>query len=92
MGCFPLDEAQWIKVAPGLYRNDTIYKTILHSKWEFVDRFSFVFDGKLNRMNHSVKAPRVAWKKPDELQVGEWTYRPDDNNAYFTSKSIRIAP
>jgi HEAT repeat protein len=83
VGSLPLDESQWTKVGPGLYRNDTIYKTILHSKWEFVDRFSFIFDGKLNRMNHSVKAPKVTWKKPEELQIGEWTYQADDNNSYY---------
>jgi hypothetical protein len=82
-GSVALDPQSWTRVGPGLYRNVTLFKTVLHSKWEFVARFSFVFDGKLQRMNHSVKAPKVPWKAPAELQPGQWTYRQDDADAYY---------
>ncbi len=87
-GCLPLEPKDWTQVGPGLYRNVKLFQTILHSKWEFVARFSFIFDGKLERMNHSVKAPKVPWKSPRELRPGEWTYRQDDGDAYY----IQIDP
>ena len=44
-----------------------------------VGRVSFIFDGKLNRMNHSIKAHGVPWKKTSDLQPGEWTYQEPAN-------------
>jgi hypothetical protein len=87
-GSAPLAPRDWQQVGPGLYRNATLFRTVLHSSWEFVARFSFIFDGKLQRMSHSVKAPKVPWKTPAELQPGQWTYRQDDADAYY----IKIDP
>ena len=87
-GCVPLEPKDWTAVGPGLYRNVKLFGIVLHAKWEFVARFSFIFDGKLVRMNHSVKAPKVPWKSPGELRPGQWTYRQDDGNAYY----IKIDP
>jgi hypothetical protein len=87
-GSVPLDAKDWTQAGPGLYRNTTLFSTVLHSNWEFVARFSFLFDGKLQRMNHSVKAPKTSWKLPAELHPGQWTCRQDDGNAYY----IKIDP
>lgn len=87
-GCVPLELADWKEVGSGLYRNAAIFKTVLHSYEEWVERFSFVIDGKLIRMNHSVKAPGVAWKAPADLKPGEWTYQKEDEHAFV----IKIDP
>lgn len=100
-GSVPLDVKDWKEVAPELYsadgeslvRNTWRPKDLKNKDWikAWVDRFSFVFDGKLNRMNHSVKAPGVPWKVPAELKPGEWTYQEPDTHLlgrYF----IRIDP
>jgi len=100
-GCVPLDTNQWKEMAPGLYAAEAeeLFKAAMRPKdlknleWidAWVGRFSFVFNGKLNRMNHSVKAPAVPWKAPADLQPGEWTYQ-EPASHLFGRYYIRIDP
>ena len=89
-GSVPLDPKDWQEVGPGLYRNLTVFQqtTKMYKSDEWVVRLSFVFDGKLNRMGHSLKAPAAPCKKPSDLQPGEWTYQKEDGNSYY----IKIDP
>ena len=87
-GSVPLDPKDWQEVAPGLYRNLTIFQYTLHKSEDWVDCFCFVFEGRLNRMGHSQKAPRSPYKKPSELQPGEWTYQKEDEHTFY----IKIDP
>ena len=87
-GSIPLDPEDWQEVGPGLYRNLTIFQNTLHKSEDWVACFCFVFDGGLNRMGHSQKAPRSPYKKPSELQPGEWIYQKEDEHAVY----IKIDP
>lgn len=100
-GAVPLDPKHWKEVSPGLwsaeaedlFRNTMRPKDFKDRGWvdAVVGRFSFVFDGKLNRMNHSIKAPGVPWKKPEELKPGEWTYQEPESHLFGTY-FIKIDP
>ncbi|MBN2456322.1 MAG: hypothetical protein JXB29_07300 [Sedimentisphaerales bacterium] len=82
-GSVPLKLADWQQVSAGLYRNTTIFPEVLHSHEDWMLRFCFIFNGKLNRMGHSLKAPSIPYKKPEELQPGEWTYQKDEQAFYI---------
>ena len=100
-GSVPLDPKDWKEVAPGLYAGESAEffkpymrpKDLQNAEWAdaCVGRFSFIFDGKLNRMNHSVKAPAVPWKAPVDLKPGEWTYEPPPNKL-FGRYYVKIDP
>lgn len=78
-----IDPADWIMVAPGLYRNTTLFAHPLHKLEEWVWRFFVVFDGRVNRMDRCSKGNNVPWKTPADLQPGEWTYQKDDEHAFY---------
>ncbi len=81
-GCEPIDPNDWVMVEPGLYKNEAIFKKNLQSSEDWVTRFSFVMDGKLNRMGHSLKSPSDPYLKPAQLQEGQWTYDISDHSYY----------
>lgn len=72
-GCDPLVTAGWNEVSPGLYRHDDL----LPLTDAIIDRWFFLWDGKLNRMNRCSKGPSEPLKSPDALQPGEWTFVKD---------------
>jgi hypothetical protein len=98
-GAIPIDPNDWTQVEPGLYSADgeKLFRNISgkantrESVDALVARFSFIFDGKLNRMNHSVKARAVQWKATSDLQPGEWTYKEPPNHLFGTY-FIRLDP
>ena len=79
-GSVPLEAKDWKEISPGLYAAESAEffkpymrpKDLQNAEWAdaCVGRVSFIFNGKLNRMNHSVKAPAVPWKAPAALQPG----------------------
>ena len=69
-GCDPLDPQGWIEVEPGLFRNDDL----MPLTDAIIDRWFFVMDGQLNRMQRCSKGPSQPLKMPQELQPGEWTF------------------
>lgn len=82
-GARPLDLADWTMVSPGLYRNTTLFARPLHKLEEWVWRYFFIFDGRVNRMGRCSKGNNAPWKAPADLQPGEWTYQKDDEHAFY---------
>ena len=74
-GSEPLDPAQWVQVAPGLYRCDHLLpEKLLTQDNAVVERWFMLFDGQMNHMGRSRKGKSLPLKKIAELQPGEWTY------------------
>jgi hypothetical protein len=69
----PLSPDDWTETAPGLFRCDHL----LRLDDAIIQRWFFVWDGKMNHMGRTSKGPRTELKKPEELQPGEWTYVKD---------------
>lgn len=72
-GCDPLEPSAWKEETPGLFRHDDL----LPLTDAIVDRWFFLWDGKLNRMNRCSKGPSEPLKSPDMLKPGEWTFVKD---------------
>lgn len=72
-GCDPLDPKDWFEVEPGLIRHDDL----LPLTDAIIDRWFFVLDGRLNRMQRCSKGPSEPLKSPQDLQSGEWTFVKD---------------
>lgn len=84
-GCDALRPAEWTQAGPGLFRSESLYAT-LKGQPSVVDRVFFRFDGKMQHMGRTSKGPKAAFKKPEELQPGEWTLVEGPNVFY-----VRIA-
>ena len=72
-GCDQLEPSAWKEEAPGLFRHDDL----LPLTDAIIDRWFFLWDGKLNRMNRCSKGPSEPLKSPDMLKPGEWTFVKD---------------
>ena len=72
-GCDPLDPQGWVEVEPGLFRNDDL----MPLTDAIIDRWFFVMEGQLNRMQRCSKGPSQPLKMPQDLQPGEWTFIKD---------------
>ena len=72
-GCDPLDPGGWVEIEPGLFRNDDL----MPLTDAIIDRWFFVMDDHLNRMQRCSKGPSQPLKMPQELQPGEWTFIKD---------------
>ena len=72
-GCDPLDPTGWVGVEPGLFRNDNL----MPLTDAIIDRWFFVMNGKLNRMNRCSKGPSESLKAPGDLKPDEWTFVKD---------------
>ena len=82
-GSDPLNPADWQQTAPGLYRNDHLFKAD-----DFVLlRWYFIFDGRMSHMGRCSKGTRAPFKKPGDLQPGEWTFAAAEHAFY-----VRIDP
>jgi hypothetical protein len=82
-GSEPLDPATWSEVAPGLFKNDALLARLDDA---ITGRWFFLFDGKIQRMGRSSKGKTVAFKKPEELKPGEWTFIKDPSREQPPSK------
>jgi hypothetical protein len=83
-----LQPAEWEQVSPGLYRNDRLYRPqVLAPEHGVVERWFYLFDGRMNHMGRSSKAPSPPLKRPEDLKPGEWTIVVKDHAFY-----IRIDP
>ena len=94
-GCDPLDPRGWVEIEPGLFRNDDL----MPLTDAIIDRWFFVMDGQLNRMQRCSKGPSQPLKMPQELQPGEWTFIKDSDRTraaragyIFGSFWIRLPP
>jgi hypothetical protein len=83
-GSEPLNPDDWPEVAPGLFRNDHL----LRLDDAVIQRWFFLWDGKMNHMGRSSKGLRPDFKKPEELQPGEWTFLRDDSRKVAGSAQV----
>ncbi|MDR3404719.1 MAG: hypothetical protein P4L99_19605 [Chthoniobacter sp.] len=83
-GSEALNPADWPEVSPGLFRNDNL----LRLDDAVIQRWFFLWDGKMNHMGRSSKGLRPAFKKPEELQPGEWTFIKDETRSGPNSAQI----
>ncbi|MEP6670021.1 MAG: hypothetical protein ABJF10_12755 [Chthoniobacter sp.] len=83
-GSDALNPADWPEVSPGLFRNDNL----LRLDDAVLQRWFFLWDGKMNHMGRTSKGLRPDLKKVEELQPGEWTFVKDD--ARSVPKSAQI--
>lgn len=72
-GCDPLDAEGWTETEPGLFHNSDL----MPLTDAIIDRWFFVMDGKLNRMNRCSKGPSEQLRTPEALKPGEWTFVKD---------------
>ena len=82
-GAAPLQEKDWEKTGPDLYRSTTLHG----NRKNIVYRLFFIFDGVVNRMGTSSKGPRTPFLSPGALQAGQWTYVESEGAFY-----VRTAP
>jgi hypothetical protein len=76
-GSDALNVADWPEVSPGLFRNDNL----LRLDDAVIQRWFFLWDGKMNHMGRTSKGLRPDFKKPEELQSGEWTFIKDETRS-----------
>lgn len=83
-GADPLNPADWPEVSPGLFRNDNL----LRLDDAVIQRWFFLWDGRMNHMGRTSKGLRPDFKRPEELQPGEWTFIKDDTRKVPNSAQI----
>lgn len=88
-GSAPLDPAQWIEETPGLFRADNLLPKINDA---IIQRWFFLWNGRMNHMGRTSKGYRTDLKKPEELKPGEWTFvhhpEKDDQGSFY----LKLAP
>jgi hypothetical protein len=84
-GSDPLDTAQWKEVSPGLFAADNLLPSLNDA---LIGRWFFLFDGRMQLMNRTSKGRSAPFKKPGELQPGEWTFVKDPAREKPSSKQI----
>ena len=78
-GSDPIDPTKWTEISPGLFKNEELLPRLDDA---ITGRWFFLFNGKMQLMNRTSKGRSAPYKKPEELQPGEWTFikgppRPD---------------
>lgn len=82
-----IDPKTWKKVSPGLFENDNLMPSLnLATLW----RWFFVMDGKMNRMGRVSKGKSEAFKNPEDLKAGEWTFVTIEEPPKGTSDSEKV--
>ncbi|MDZ4289023.1 MAG: hypothetical protein U0984_13735 [Prosthecobacter sp.] len=77
------DLASWENLGGDLYRK----AKLLRMDDGVLMRWFMLFDGKMQRMGRCSKGPTLALKKPEDLQLNEWTFVAADDALY-----IRVKP
>ncbi|QDV17216.1 hypothetical protein Pan153_18510 [Gimesia panareensis] len=70
-GSDPLDIRQWKEVKPDLYRCEKLLPALSGA---MLQRWFFVWNGKMVHMGRTSKGPSQEFKQPEDLQPGEWTF------------------
>lgn len=84
-GSEPLDPAVWTETSPGLFQCDHL----LPHDDAVIQRWFFLWDGKMNHMGRTSKGHRPDFKKPEDLKPGEWSYVKDTQNPPADHRFIR---
>ena len=74
-GCDRLNPDSWSEVEPGLFASHDL----LPLTDAMIDRWFFVFNGRLNRMSRCSKGPSEPLKAPGDLLPFEWTFTKDND-------------
>jgi hypothetical protein len=77
------DLSTWENIGNDLYRK----VKLLRMDDAVLGRWFMLFDGKVQRMGRCSKGPSLPLKKPEDLQVNEWTFVKDEDALY-----IRVKP
>jgi len=72
-GADALNPDGWKEVSAGLFKNDNL----LRLDDAVIQRWFFLWDGKMNHMGRTSKGLRPDFKKPEDLQPGEWSFIKD---------------
>lgn len=70
-GSDPIDLTQWAEVKPDLYRCESLMPALSDA---ILQRWFFLWNGKMVHMGRTSKGPSEEFKKPEDLQPGEWTF------------------
>ncbi|WP_417385775.1 hypothetical protein [Gimesia sp.] len=70
-GSEPIDVTQWAEVKTDLYRCENLMPALSDA---ILQRWFFLWDGKMVHMGRTSKGPSKEFKQPDDLQPGEWTF------------------
>jgi len=70
-GSEPVRAAEWEALGGGLFRKSDLVPSLNDA---MLGRWFFLWDGRMNTMGRTSKGPKAAFKKPTELQPGEWTH------------------
>lgn len=70
-GSDPIDLTQWAEVKPDLYRCENLMPALSDA---ILQRWFFLWNGKMVHMGRTSKGPSEEFKKPEDLQPGEWTF------------------
>lgn len=70
-GSDPIDVTQWAEVKPDLYRCENLLPALSDA---ILQRWFFLWDGKMVHMGRTSKGPSKEFKQPEDLQPGEWTF------------------
>jgi len=81
-GTEDVDLNEWEEISPGLFKNDGIYAD-RRFNMDVINRYFFLFDGKINRMNRCLKGKNVPFKKPEDLEENEWTFLENEKAFYI---------
>ena len=84
-GSDPLDLEKWREVEPGLFANDELLPRLDAA---IVGRWFFLWNGKMNLMGRTSKGKKAPFKKPQELQPGEWTFVVDEERSPSPTKQL----
>jgi hypothetical protein len=82
-GSEALEPAKWTEVSPGLFKNEELLPRLDDA---ITSRWFFLFDGLMQRMGRTSKGKSAPYKRPDELQPGEWTFIKDPSREKPPSK------
>lgn len=84
-GSDPLDPATWQEISPGLFANDALLPRLDEA---ILVRWFFQCNGQMNRMGRTSKGKKPPFKRPEDLQPGEWTFVVDKSRAQPPSTQI----
>jgi len=84
-GSDPIDLEKWSELEPGLFANDELLPSLDEA---IISRWFFIWNGKMNRMGRTSKGKKAPFKKPRELQPGEWTFVVDTERSKTPAKQL----
>lgn len=87
-GSEPLQPDQWVEEEPGLFRCDQLLPRLNDA---IIQRWFFLWDGRMVHMGRTSKGPRAPLKKKEDLLPGEWTFLKSPPSEESQSQEIQGA-